>query len=184
MNFFYPTGTLQAEEYPSVYTSKPAPLKAIPNAPVREDNPWPNAELASEKLFVARKDWLIPPTPAPTVKTEVPPKVASTPHAFVLPQNNRWAKKNANGDCTTSFARIRKNTVNRIGTVTDRKISQEITVHKTHSTPSSYDIPDRYSEQMRLRREWDEKVEYLNEKYNLDYYSSLKSDSDFELEHK
>ena len=50
--------------------------------------------------------------------------------------------------------------------------------------PQSYDVPDRYSEQIRLRREWDEKMEFLNEKYNLDYYSSSESDSDFEPEHK
>ena len=48
----------------------------------------------------------------------------------------------------------------------------------------SYDVPDRYSEQIRLRREWDKKMEHLNEKYNLNYYLSLESDSDFELEHK
>ena len=51
--------------------------------------------------------------------------------------------------------------------------------------PQSYDVPDRYSEQIRLRREWeDKKMEHLNEKYGLDYYSSLESEYDFELEHK
>ena len=50
--------------------------------------------------------------------------------------------------------------------------------------PQSYDVPDRYSEQIRLRREWDEKMGCLNAKYNLDYYSSLESNSDFEPEHK
>ena len=48
----------------------------------------------------------------------------------------------------------------------------------------TFDVPDRYSEQIRLRREWDEKMEDMNEKYGLDYYSSLQSDSDFEPEHK
>ena len=47
-----------------------------------------------------------------------------------------------------------------------------------------YDVPDQYSDQIRLRREWDEKMEHLNEKYNLDYYFSLKSISDFETEYK
>ena len=50
--------------------------------------------------------------------------------------------------------------------------------------PQRFDVPDRYSEQIRLRREWEEKMECLNEKYNLDYYSSSESDSDFEPEHK
>ena len=46
----------------------------------------------------------------------------------------------------------------------------------------SYDIPDRYSQQINLQKEWNEKMEHLNEKYNLDYYSSSKSDSDFEFD--
>ena len=49
--------------------------------------------------------------------------------------------------------------------------------HHPHNTqhPQSFDVPDRYSEQIRLRREWDEKMECLNEKYNLDYHSSSES---------
>ena len=50
--------------------------------------------------------------------------------------------------------------------------------------PQTYDIPDQYSEQIRLSREWDEKMECLNDKYNLDYYSSSESNSNFGLEHK
>ena len=40
------------------------------------------------------------------------------------------------------------------------------------SAPQSYDVPDRSSEQIRLKREWDDKMECLSEKYNLDYFSS------------
>ena len=50
--------------------------------------------------------------------------------------------------------------------------------------PQTYDVPDQYSEQISLRREWDEKMDHVNEKYNLNYYFSSKSDSDFEPEHK
>ena len=50
--------------------------------------------------------------------------------------------------------------------------------------PQTYDVPDWYSRQVRLRREWDKKMEHLNEKYNLDYYSSSESNSIFEPEHK
>ena len=73
--------------------------------------------------------------------------------------------------------------------------------HRTFSTPApattqpqsfqhlqpqnsqqSFDIPDRYTKQIKLRREWEEKIEQLNEKYKLDYYSSSDSDSDSEPE--
>ena len=45
-------------------------------------------------------------------------------------------------------------------------------------------MADWYAEQICQRREWEEKMERLNEKYNLDYYSSLELDLDFELDHK
>ena len=48
----------------------------------------------------------------------------------------------------------------------------------------SYDIPDRFAQQLKLEREWNEKMECLNDKYNLDYYSSSVSDSEPELECK
>ena len=50
--------------------------------------------------------------------------------------------------------------------------------------PQTYDVPDRYSEQIRLQRAWNEKMVHLNEKTHLEYYSSSESDSDFEPEHK
>ena len=52
------------------------------------------------------------------------------------------------------------------------------------AAPQTYDVPDRYSEQIRPRREWDEKMEHLNANYNLDYYSSSEPNSNFEPEHK
>ena len=61
--------------------------------------------------------------------------------------------------------------------------------HRTISS-QSFDVPDRYAEQIRLGREWEERIECLNEKYNLDYYSSSESDSssspepDHRYEHK
>ena len=54
----------------------------------------------------------------------------------------------------------------------------------------SFDVPDRYAEQIKLRREWEERIEGLNRKYSLNYYSSSESDSyynpepDHRYEHK
>ena len=72
----------------------------------------------------------------------------------------------------------------RIGTVDRTRDQPRNHYPQNPQHPQTCDVPDRYSEQMRLRREWDEKMEHLNEKYNLDYYSSSESDSDFEPEHK
>ena len=48
----------------------------------------------------------------------------------------------------------------------------------------SYDIPDRFSQQLKLEREWNERMEQLNDKFNLYYYSCSESDSESESEHK
>ena len=48
----------------------------------------------------------------------------------------------------------------------------------------SYDIPDRFTQQLKLEKEWNEGMEHLNDKYNLDYYSTFESDSEPKLEHK
>ena len=58
--------------------------------PCQTGHPLANAGSAPENLFKARKDWPIPPTPAPTlaptVKTEAPPQVAVIHHAMVMPK--------------------------------------------------------------------------------------------------
>ena len=74
----YPTekkkGRPQNDENPSIHNSNPQSHEDINNAPVRQDTLWPSTGSASENVFETRKDWPVPPTPAPTVKTEVPPK--------------------------------------------------------------------------------------------------------------
>ena len=42
----------------------------------------------------------------------------------------------------------------------------------------SFDIPDKYMGQICLRREWEKKMERLNEKYNLDCFLSSELDSE------
>ena len=74
---------------------QPAAAPTVTNLQTREDTPWPNTMQASKNLLKARASWTIAPTETPTVvkmeKTEVPPRVATIPHALVLnkPQNNR-----------------------------------------------------------------------------------------------
>ena len=46
------------------------------------------------------------------------------------------------------------------------------------NSQQSFDIPGRYAKQIRLQKEWEEKIKRLNEKYNFDYYSNSELDSD------
>ena len=167
----YPTERPQNEGNPSVHNSNSPPLEDIPIAPVRDATPWPSPGSASENLFEARKDWQVHPTPAPTVKTEAPPQLVVTPHAMVMPickNEEEHGEEDWNSDRQTEQPR------NQCPQNTQHPQSQN-TQHL-----QSFDVPDRYSEQIRLRGELEEKMECLNEKYNLDYYSSSESDSDFE----
>ena len=86
----YPTARPQNEGHTSIQGSNPPPLEDIPNAPVRQGSPWSSTGSDSENLFETRKDWPIPPTPAPTpaptVKTEAPSQVAAIPHVLVMPK--------------------------------------------------------------------------------------------------
>ena len=168
----YPTKRPQAKQIPSVHNSNPPQLEAIPNAPtfqVREDTPWPNTELASTNLFQARADCPIPPTPAPT-KTKVPPQIAVIPHTMVVP-------KQIGEKCTwgphwpTCIKEEEEGMEDWNG---DRQSGHPKNHHPQNAQhPQSYNVLDRYSEQIRLKREWDKKMEHLIEKYGLDYYSSL-----------
>ena len=49
-----------------------------------------------------------------------------------------------------------------------------------HTCTQSFGALDRYAEQIHLRREWKEKMERLNEKYGLDYFSDSELDSELD----
>ena len=115
------------------------------------------------------------------MKTEVPPQVAVIPHAIVMPK--QVAVKCTWGlHCPICIKEEEEGQEDWNG---DRQRDQSKNHHPQNTQQlQTFDVPDRYSEQIRLRKEWDEKMECLNEKYGLDYYSSLESHSDFKLEHK
>ena len=46
----------------------------------------------------------------------------------------------------------------------------------THT--QTFDVPDKYTEQINLRREWEKKMKKLNKKYNLDCFLSSELDSE------
>ena len=44
------------------------------------------------------------------------------------------------------------------------------------SLSQTFDIPDKYSDQLRLHREWEEKMERVNDKYGLNCFSDFEFD--------
>ena len=151
--------------------------------------PWPSTGSASKNLFEARIDWPIPlytctqcKNRSTTPGSSDPPcngyaqtscrKITWRPHSPICKNEEEHGEKGWNSD------RQKEQPRNQCPQYTQHSQSQN-TQH-----PQSFDVPERYSEQIRLRSEWEEKMECLNEKYNLDYYSSSEPDSYFELEHK
>ena len=64
------------------------------------------------------------------------------------------------------------------------KVSSAPTPEPLCSQSQSFDVPDQYAEQIHLRREWEEIMERLNDKYGLDYYSGSENVLDWDEEHK
>ena len=170
-------------------------LEHIPNAPtfqVREGTPWPHTVPASKNLFETRADWPIPPLPAPTVKaptptmkaerTEVPPCTAAILDAMVMPkQSNRLIEEKCTWEPNCQICKREEEHGNE-----DWNGDWQRNFHHPQNIqhPKSYDVPDCDSVQIRLKCEWDEKMEHFNKKYGLDYYSSWESESNWEHEHK
>ena len=116
-------------------------------------------------------------------KTEVQPREAAIPHALVLnkPQNNRPAEEECRWGLHCPICTKEEGMEGWNGNRQENQ--QRNHCPQSPQCPQAYDIPDR-SQQFMLEKEWNEKMEHLNSKYNLDCYSSSKSDSDFEPEHK
>ena len=199
----YPTGKPQGKEGPSAPSCNNPQKKQQPEAAVtatapqnREDIPQPITMAASTNLFNARVSWSIPPTEAPTVikmeeaEKKIPPRLAAIPHALVInkPQSNKSVEEECRWGphcplCTKSTPNQKaENTKDWNGKRQDNQ--QRNYYPQSPIYPPAYDIPDMFSQQQKLEREWNEKMEWLNDKYNLDYYSSSEPDSESESEHK
>ena len=116
-------------------------------------------------------------------KTEVPPRVAAISCTLVLnkPQSNRPGEEECRWWPHCPICAKEEGTENWNGKRQENQQRNHYPQSPWH--PPAYDIPDRFSQQTKLEKEWKEKMERLNTK-NLDSYSSSKSDSDFETEHK
>ena len=160
----------------------------------RENAPWPNTMPASTNLFDARAPWPILPTETPTViKMEkvgekIPPRVAAIPCALVLnkPQSSKPAEEECRWGphcpiCTKSTPNQKAESIE--GWNGERQDNQQRNYYPQSLQYSpAYEIPDRFSQQYKLEMEWNERMECLKDKYNLDYYSSSESNS--ESQHK
>ena len=107
---------------------------------------------------------LIPTVPIPTVATTSiqMPVVKSAATSILVIVYNLATRKFAEVPYPTGRPQNEGNS--------DRQRDQS-KIHHPQNTQhlQSFDVPDRYSEQIRLRKEWNKKMECLNEKYGLDF---------------
>ena len=122
---------------------------------------------ASTNLFEARADWPIPPLQTLAMKVQkVSPKVVAIPCAMVLskPINNRSAEEKYTWGphCPICKKEEEEGTEDWNGNRLENQQRNHYPQNPQHH--QTYNVPYQYSEQIRLRREWDEKMEHLNEK--------------------
>ena len=198
----YPTARPQNKGHPSTQNSNPPLLVDIPSAQVRQGTPLPNTGSASENLFETKKDWLIPPTPVPTCPHH---QNRSTALGSSDPPYNGEPKQAVEGCSWGSHCPIHKNEEEHKENWDADDLREQPGMHpqnmqqpqpqsaqclqpQNNQDSQSFDMHDRYAEQIKLRKEWDKRIERLNEKYNLDYYSSSESDPnsepDYRYQHK
>ena len=145
---------------------QPEAAPAVTTLQTREDTPWPNTVPVSTNLFEARASWPIPPAETPTVvkmeKTEAPPRVAPIPYAMVLnkPKNNRQVEEKCTWGLHCPLCPKEEGTEDWNS---DRQENQQRTHYpQSPQHPQAYDIPDRFSQQIKLVKEWNENMECLN----------------------
>ena len=115
---------------------------------------------ASTNLFDARTSWPIPPTETPAVvkmkKTEVPPRVAAICHALVLNkphshQSNRPAEEKCRWGLHCPISTKEEGTDDWNGNRQENQQRNHYLQSPQH--PQAYDIPDRFSQQIKLQME-------------------------------
>ena len=157
----------------------------------------------SGNLFELRKDWPIPPdnnnnatitatTPKPPIKIEPQAQEQPTPSSMVALKSEKcgWGlncpicknlEEDSDGDHQKQFQQPQQ---------PQAQCSQIQNYQKPQSFQKSksqiFDVPDRYSSQLKLCRQWEQEMERLNNKYRLDCFSEseLNSESDEGEEYK
>ena len=144
----------------------------------------------SGNLFELRRDWPVPPTnntvtaTNPKLPTKIEPQEQDQPTPSATapkPEQCRWGPncpicKNAEEDWDGETQNMRQIQAQNPQHTQDYQVPQ----NRQCTQIQSFNVQGRYAEQIHLRREWKEKMEKLNEKYGLDYFSDSELDSELD----
>ena len=182
------------------FREQPPPLD---NAPVHASTPWPDVGRMSGNLFELRKDLPIPPTNNTVTATNSKLPIKIEPQEQDLPASSttapkpewcRWgpncpicknAEEDWDGKHQKQFQQTNKNIQTQDTQQKNTQNPQCTQDYQKSQNPQpiqtqSFDVLDRYTEQIHLRREWEEKMERLNEKYGLNDFSDSELDSELD----
>ena len=175
--------------------SRPPPLE---NVPVCENTPWPDAGKISGNLFEERKDWLLPPnylnndnkntTCVTSPKLPVKEEPKTDKQSFTGPKSNKcgWGLncpfcKNQEKEEKDWDGNHQKQLQQKTLPHPDIQIPQERcpqTLNYQRPQNSQKPSQDQYLSQSNICKQWEPEMERLNAKYNLDYFSDSKLNSE------
>ena len=141
----------------------------------------------SGNLFEIRKDWLIPPNNNANDKNRDTATATNPKPPIKLEPQNQETPKAAKCGWGQNFPICKREEEDWNGyhqwqflqTSNDPQSMKQTTPQDPQPTQTqSFNVPDKYVDPIHSRREWEKKMESLNEKYNLDCFSSSELDSE------
>ena len=155
----------------------------------------------SGNLFEIKKDWPVPPSTNTSTNITIkpnPPSIKTEPQDPNQPKPNSSATKlercgwgpnspickNAEEDWDGQHQKqLQQSDVQQkypsqgqdTKQVQDPKHNKNYKLPQSQHSQISFDVPDQYAEWIHLRKEWEKKMEQLNDKYRLDCFSKLDS---------
>ena len=170
---FKPATPKPAAECPALLE---APPKLTPSVPVRESTPWPGTGKMSGNLFEDR-NWLIPQNYLPSKDKEENVMGITSPEPPIKenePKINEQSSEKCGWGPDCPFCKSQKEGREEDKTQQELKASPLPKLQRPQARrPRTLNL-----NKTRAKQQWEEEMERLNEKYNIDCFSSSELDSE------
>ena len=164
-------------------------LPPLEDAPICAGTPWPKAGKMSGNLFKTRKDWLIPPNynndnninTAIVTRSKSPIKIEPKPEeqpttSLMAEKCGRWPNcpicKNIEEDWDGDHQKQLQQQPQSQVQMPQMQCPQALNYQKPQrSNSKTSGVSNCYPSQLKLHKQWEEEIDRLNAKYNLDCFS-------------
>ena len=175
---FRPATPKPATAHPPLPETPPKPKSKMlsPSVPVRESTPWPGTGKMSGNLFDDR-NWLIPQNYLPSKDKEENATGITSPRPPIKenePKTNEQSSEKCAWGPDCPFCNSQEKGKEEGKTQQELKTSPQPKLQKPQARqPKTLNL-----NKTRAKQQWEEEMERLNEKYNLDCFSSSELDSE------